>query len=124
VVGSAPRVPCPLVDELRRLAASTLSVAEICREAGRFSASRGFQRPSYETVRRLVERERELRALPSVVDPLLDGWLRARSPENAVDEAFRRAEHRAAARGRIESERTRRPRGGGAVEPNPAKPAK
>jgi hypothetical protein len=101
-----------LVEEVRRLARTDVRVAQICRDAGMFAAERGFQRPSYQTVRRLVLRERSLLALPSPVDPLLDGWLRARSPANAVEEAFRRAQDRAATRAVIEAERARRPGGG------------
>ena len=111
VVVSAPRLPWPLVAELRRLSHSSLSVAQICRELGRFAARNGFKRPSYETVRRLVQRERAVQALPSVVDPLLDGWLRAGSPANALDEAFRRARRHADARAVIEAERVWRPAG-------------
>ena len=88
-------------------------MAQICRDAGRFAAAHGFQRPSYQTVRRLVVRERAWHALPHPVDPLIDGWLQARSPAGAVHEAFRRADHRAAVRASLEAERAWRPGGGG-----------
>lgn len=109
MVESAPRIAWPLLEELRRLAGTNRSAAQICREIGGFASSHGLPRPSYQTVRRLVLRERAYRALPTVVDPLVDGWLRARSPRNAVDEAFRRAQRRAAARARIDAERAWRP---------------
>jgi hypothetical protein len=108
----APRLPWPLVEELRRLAASDASTAEICRRLGRFAAARGLHRPSYESVRRLVRRERDYRSLPGVADPIIDGWLRARSLQNAADEAARRAERRRWARAVIEAERAWRPTGG------------
>ena len=108
---SAPRLPWPLVVELRRLAASDASTAEIRRALGEFAGERGFCRPSYEAVRRLVLREREYRALPGVAEPIVQGWLRARSLPNAADEAFRRAERRAWARAAIEAERAWRPDG-------------
>lgn len=105
MAASAPRLPWPLVAEIRRLAADRSSIAGICRDAGAFAERNGFYRPSYEHVRRLVHRERRLRELPGSGAALVDGWLRARSPENAVDEAFRRAGKRRAARERIEAER-------------------
>ena len=108
---SAPRLPWPLVAEIRKLAGQRNSIADICRDAGAFAERNGFDRPSYEHVRRLVHRERALRELPHPGDALVDGWLRARSPENAVDEAFRRAQQRRAARERIDAERIWRPLG-------------
>lgn len=116
---SAPRLPWPLVVELRRRAASDASIAEICRALGESAAAQGFIRPSYESVRRLVARERDFLALPGIAEPILDGWLRVRSPRDAVDEAFRRAEQRAWRRAAIESERAWRPDGAtrGRVKP-------
>ena len=111
MAGSAPRLPWPLVEEVRRLARTEARVAQICRDAGRFAAEHGFQQPSYQTVRRLVLRERSLLELPGPVEPLLAGWLRARSPVDAVDEALRRVQDRAAARAAIEAERAWRPGG-------------
>jgi len=111
MVRSAPRLPWPLVAEIRKLAVQRGSIADVCRDAGAFAERNGFDRPSYEHVRRLVHRERALRELPHPGDALVDGWLRARSPENAVDEAFRRAQERRAAREQIEAERTWRPLG-------------
>ena len=111
MVGSAPRLPWPLVDEIRRLARTEARVAQICRDAGRFAADRGFQQPSYQTVRRVVVRERLRIALPSPLDPLVEGWLRARSPASAVEEALRRAEVRAATKAAAEAEGAWRPAG-------------
>ena len=111
MVDSAPRLPWPLLEEMRRLSATELTAAEICRRIGQFACTHDFQRPSYQTVRRLVERERLVGALPGLAEPLVHGWLRARSPQSAIDEAFRRAEQRAAARARIDAERVWRPVG-------------
>jgi hypothetical protein len=108
---SSPRLPWPLVVEVRRLGASDRSTAEICREAGRFAAGHGFHRPSYETVRRLVRNARDDADLPGVWEPILEGWLRARSLQSASDETFRRAERRARARRAVEDERSWRPEG-------------
>ena len=109
---SAPRLPWPLVVEIRNLALPGRPIADVCRDACAFAEQNGFCRPSYEHVRRLVHRERALRELPRAGDALLEGWLRARSPENAVDEAFRRARERSAARQQIDAERAWRPLGG------------
>jgi hypothetical protein len=98
------------VVELRRLAASDASIAEIRRELGRFAERRALARPSYEAVRRLVTRERELRSLPGVAGPIVEGWLRARSLQNAADEALRRYD-RVAARAAIDLEQAWRPAG-------------
>lgn len=111
MTNSAPRLPWPLVVEICRLAASDTSAAQIRRDVGPFAEARGFQRPSYEAVRRLVQRERDLHELPGVTGPILEGWLRARSLQNAADEAFRRAEARAAVRRSLEEERAWRPSG-------------
>jgi hypothetical protein len=122
MTNSAPRLPWPLAVEIRRLAASDASPAQIRRDVGPFADERGFQRPSYEAVRRLVQRERDARALPGVAGPILDGWLRARSLQNAADEAFRRAEERAAARRALDEERAWRP--GGSDSPARSSPLK
>lgn len=111
-MASAPRLPWPLVAEIRALAGRDLPVADVWRAAGAFADLNEFGRPSYEHVRRLVVRERAYRAMPTVAGPLVDGWLRLRSPGNAVDEAFRRARERAVARSRIEAERAWRPESG------------
>lgn len=118
---AAPRLAWPLVVEVRRLAASDASVAEIRRDLGRFADGRGLPRPSYEAIRRLVRRERALRALPGVVDPIVDGWLRVRSPQNAADEVLGRYERRVAARAAIEQERDWRPSGGDGGRPQRSK---
>jgi hypothetical protein len=99
------------VVEVRRLAASDASVAEIRRQLGTFADTRGLPTPSYEAVRRLVRRERALRSLPGVSGPVVEGWLRARSLQNAADEAIRRRERRVAVRAAIEAERAWRPSG-------------
>ena len=118
---AAPRLAWPLVVEVRRLAASDASAAEICREIGRIAEERTISRPSYEAVRRLVRRERSLRSLPGIADPILEGWLRARSPQSAADEAIRRHERRARERTAIEKERDWRPSGVDASRPKPPK---
>jgi hypothetical protein len=119
MTNSAPRFPWPLVVEIRRLAASDASPAQIRREVGRFADAHGFQRPSYEAIRRLVRRERDLRALPGITGPVLDGLLRVRSLQNAADEAFRRAERRAAAKRSLDGERAWRPGGAGDGDRSP-----
>ncbi len=72
---------------------------------------RGFTYPSYEQVRRLVTRHRRMQAMPGPAAPLIEGWLRARSPENAVEEARRRSLERRYARDALEAEREWRPDG-------------
>jgi len=124
---SAPRLAWPLVVELRRRASSDASIAEICRALGESAVEQGLSRPSYESVRRLVARERDFLALPGIAEPILDGWLRVRSPRDAADEAFRRAEQKAWRRAAIESERAWRPDGakhGRAKPPADGRPAK
>jgi hypothetical protein len=113
VPDAAPRLAWPLVVELRRLAASDASIADIRRELGRYAERHALTRPSYETVRRLVTRERELRSLPGIAGPIVEGWLRSRSLQDAADEAFRRHDARTAARAAIEQERAWRPSGEG-----------
>jgi len=110
VTRSAPRLPWPLVETIRKLSEPDRPVADIWRGACAFADHRGFTRPSYEHVRRLVLRERDRRGLPSAGDALVDGWLRARSPQDAVDEALRRATERRIARDRLDAERSWRPR--------------
>ena len=111
VPASAPRLPWPLVEAIRKLDEPGRPYADLWRDACAFAERNGFTRPSYEHVRRLAHRHRALGALPTPSDALADGWLRARSPQNAVDEAFRRARERRVARERIEAERSWRPGG-------------
>jgi hypothetical protein len=118
VPDAAPRIAWPLVVKLRRLAASDASVAEIRRELGRYAERRALARPSYEAVRRLVIRERELRSLPGIAGPIVEGWLRVRSLPDATDEALRRHDRRAAARAAIERERAWRPSGDNGGRPD------
>jgi hypothetical protein len=109
---AAPRIPWPLVEALARMDEPGLPIAEVWRRACAYADEHGFTRPSYEQIRRLTHRERALRALPGPLDPLIDGWLRARSPESAVNESMRRHRERTAARSDVRAERTWRPAGG------------
>ena len=111
VTSSAPRLPWPLVEAVRSLDAPDRSVASVWRDACAFADANDFQRPSYEQIRRLVRRERAIRELPSAVDAVVDGWLRARSPASAGEEALRRARERKVARAWIDLERSWRPTG-------------
>jgi hypothetical protein len=109
MAGGAPRLPWPLVAEVRSTDDGRRPIADVWRDACAFAERRGFARPSYEHVRRLVLRERAIRELPGVAEPLVDGWFRARSPESAVEEAVRRQRERRAARARIDAEQSWRP---------------
>lgn len=112
---SAPRFPWPLVETIRTLAGSERTIAQIWRDAGAFAERSGFCRPSYEHVRRLVHRQRALNELPTASEAVLDGWLRVRSPQNAMDVAIDRARARRAARAEVDAERVWRPDGRGAA---------
>jgi hypothetical protein len=107
---SAPRIPWPLILALRRLDGPDRSIADVWRAVCAVADERGFTYPSYEQVRRLVTHHRQLHAMPGPAGPLIDGWLRARSPENAVHEAMRRSLERYA-REALEEERKWRPQG-------------
>jgi hypothetical protein len=109
MTSSAPRLPWPLIEALPSFDAPGRSIADVWRQACVFAHENGFAQPSYEHIRRLVHRQREIRELPRASDAILEGWLRARSPENAADEAFRRARERRAARDRIRAEKAWRP---------------
>ena len=76
-----------------------------------FADEHGFTRPSYEQIRRLLHRQRRLRAMPSAVTAIAEGWLRARSRKAAVHEAMRRSLDRRLAQAVIGEERTWRPDG-------------
>jgi hypothetical protein len=71
----------------------------------------GFTHPSYEQVRRLVHRQRRILGMPGPAAPLIEGWLRARSPESAVHEAIRRSTERRIARAALDAGRDWRPGG-------------
>lgn len=109
---SAPRLPWPLVAALDSLDGPNQSIADVWRAACALADERGFTHPSYEQIRRLVHRRRDLAAMPGPGAPLIDGWLRVRSPENAVDEAIRRAYERRLARAVVEAEQDWRPSSG------------
>jgi hypothetical protein len=98
-----------LVAALPSLDEPGLPIAEVWRRVCAVAEENGCTRPSYEQVRRLVHRERAIRALPAVGDPIVEGWLRARSPQGAFDEAVRRHRERSAARAAVEAERGWRP---------------
>jgi hypothetical protein len=108
---SAPRIPWPLVEALDSLDGPDRSIADVWRAACRLADEHGFTSPSYEQIRRLVHRRRSIRAMPGPGRPIVEGWLRARSPQNAVDEATRRARERRLARAALEAERAWRPGG-------------
>jgi hypothetical protein len=112
---SAPRLPWPLVEALHSLDGPDRSIADVWRAACVFADGQGFTHPSYEQVRRLVHRHRRVRAMPGPGAPLLEGWLRARSPESAVHEALRRSHERHVARMVLDAEREWRP--GGDADP-------
>ena len=107
----APRIPWELVEALPSLDGPNRSIADVWRAACAFADGHGYTYPSYEQIRRLVHRQRAVRAMPSPVGALAEGWLRARAPENAVDEATRRAHERRVARAAIDDERAWRPGG-------------
>ena len=108
---SAPRLPWPLVQALWSLDRPDRAIADVWRDVCALAEERGFTYPSYEHVRRLVQRHRRIRAMPGPAGPLIEGWLRARSPENAVDEARRRARERRIELKMLEAEREWRPGG-------------
>ena len=108
---SAPRIPWLLVEALGSLDGPDRSIADVWRAACLLADEHGFTRPSYEQIRRLLHRQRRLRAMPSAVTAIAEGWLRARSPESAVHEAMRRSLDRRLAQAVIGEERTWRPDG-------------
>jgi len=63
-VRAAPRIHPRLLDALERLDDGTAPIAEVCRRLGAEADARSLTRPSYESVRELVHRLRELRSAP------------------------------------------------------------
>jgi len=51
----------------------------------------GTHRPSYEQIRRLVHREREIHDLPGSIDVVADVLFRVQSPLHAMDELIERS---------------------------------
>jgi hypothetical protein len=54
VARSAVRLPQQLLEEIDRLAAKEISIADIWRRIGELAELRGMPRPSYERIRILV----------------------------------------------------------------------
>jgi hypothetical protein len=108
---AAPRVPWPLVEALASLDGPDRSIADVWRDACALADQRGYTYPSYEQIRRLVHRHRRIRAMPAPGAPLIEGWLRTRSPESAVHEATRRSQERRLAKAVVTREREWRPGG-------------
>lgn len=106
---AAPRLPWQLVRALGRLDDPKRPVAETWRRAGAFADELGVPRPSYEQVRRLVERQRALAAVPGSARLVADVIVRARAPEHAVSVAVERWQERRAQLETIRRERLWRP---------------
>jgi hypothetical protein len=68
------------VEEIERLASSSLSSAEICRRVGAKAEELGAPRPSYQRVRASVREIRRRPPKPSTMDVFLDEALRVRPP--------------------------------------------
>jgi hypothetical protein len=87
MASAAPRVSRRLVAEIDRLAAHDLPFAEITRRVGATAERLGLPRPSYQTVRVLVRRWRELNAGPDALEVLADVAFHARPPRALLDHA-------------------------------------
>ncbi|HEY3184112.1 MAG TPA: hypothetical protein VGJ77_14820 [Gaiellaceae bacterium] len=82
---SAVRLPQQLLEEIDRLAAKEISIADIWRRIGELAERRGLPRPSYERIRILVH-EAHLRSLrPSAGEILLDVTFGARPLTATLD---------------------------------------
>ena len=119
---AAPRLPWQLVRALGRLDDPRRPVAETWRRAGALADELGVPRPSYEQVRRLVERERALRAVPGSAGLAAEVVLRARGPEQAARLAHDRWQERRTRLEEIRQERHWRPTGGKEQDDRPAGP--
>ena len=82
---SAPRLSPKLVAAIDRLAARKEPIAEIARSVGAEADRLGLTRPSYQQVRVLVHRARELRRGPTTAQVAIDVAFRVRPPEALVD---------------------------------------
>lgn len=106
---SSPRTCWEIVTAIGGLDGRDAPIAEVWRRACTLADGLGETRPSYEQVRRLVHRARELRDAPGSVDVLCDFLLRRRTPDNTLDELLERSLHRQALREVIEREKDWRP---------------
>lgn len=106
---SSPRTCWPIVAAIGDLDERNASIAEVWRRTSALADELGVTRPSYEQVRRLVHRVREIRDLPGSADVVVDFLLRRRTPDNTLDELIERSFDRRALREMIEKERSWRP---------------
>ena len=82
----APRLSHRLLDVIERESKRRGPIAEICRCVGAEAERMDLPRPSYEEVRRLVDRYRRFRALnPSTASVVADVVFRVRPPEAFAD---------------------------------------
>lgn len=77
---AAPRTPWPIVAAIGGLDSRDVPIAEVWRRACALAELIGLSRPSYEQIRRLVHRERTIRALPGSLDVVADVIFRVRAP--------------------------------------------
>jgi hypothetical protein len=85
VLTFAPRIDARLVAAAERLDSSTTPIAETNRRVGVVAAELGLVRPSYEQIRSVVQRARDLGRRQSSGDVLLEIAFRSRPPSAILD---------------------------------------
>jgi hypothetical protein len=81
VLRFAPRLDPRLVAAAERLDARNTPIAETNRRVGAIAEELGLARPSYQTIRVVINRARERGRRPTSADVLLDIAFRVRPPE-------------------------------------------
>jgi len=81
VVSSAPRIAWRLREEIVRLSAERVAIAEISRRVGLRAERLGLPQPSYQQVRVLVHEARRVRRRPTAAGVFLDVAMRTRPPD-------------------------------------------
>ena len=82
----APRTDSRLVTAAERLDSPWTPIAETNRRIGAVAAELGLFRPSYEQIRRVVQRAREQGRYPSAGEVLLKIAFRSRPPTALIDQ--------------------------------------